>query len=174
VEGIGAIFSKGGARRLISPNDVQITYHSWSCVANCVQPEFQWVRLVNEKYQLTSTPKLYTILNPERDGQKLWVKIKAPVPMTLAVVSSKIADQVYERPETLNSVLSQTACKQRGVQSLEFDCTFNVADGPQSLLVIADAPVRSHKKAELQVQALNCVDNCNMLNASTVQQNDGR
>src|SRR5438477_6430281 len=40
VEGIGAIFSKGGARRLISPNDVQITYHSWSCVANCVQPEF--------------------------------------------------------------------------------------------------------------------------------------
>ena len=71
-------------------------------------------------------------------------------------------------------MLSQTACKQRGVQSLEFDCTFNVADGPQSLLVIADPPVRSHKKAELQVQALNCVDNCNMLNASSVQQNDVR
>ena len=169
VSGIGAIFTKGGARRLISPNEVTITYHSWSCVANCIQPEFQWVRLVKEKYELASTPKLYGILTPECDGQKLWVKIKAPVPMTLAVMSSKIADQVYDKPETLSSFLSQTSCKQRGVQSLEFDCTFNLADGPQSLLVLPDAAVRSHKKAELDVQAYKCVANCNLLNAGGVK-----
>src|SRR5216684_3225243 len=46
VQGIEAILGKAGARQLISPNDVQITYHSWSCVANCIQPEFDWVRLV--------------------------------------------------------------------------------------------------------------------------------
>ena len=147
LHGIGAIIEKNVTRRLISPNKVQITYHSWSCVANCIQPEFQWVLLSKEKYEVTSTPKLYGVSAIENDGQKLWVKIKAPMPMTLAVVPSKIADQVYEQPGSLNSVLSQTACKQRGVQSLEFDCTFNMADGPQSLLVLPDQPLKNHKKA---------------------------
>ena len=172
--GIGAIISKGAARQLISPNDVQISYHSWSCVANCIQPEFRWIRLVKEKYELTSTPKLYSILSPERDGEKLWMKIKAPVPMTLAVVSSKIADQVYDKPETLSSVLPQTSCKQRGLQTLEFDCTFNQADGPQSLLVLPDAAVRSHKKAEIQVQAYKCSANCKLLNVGVKPEDTGK
>jgi hypothetical protein len=161
VRGIGAILSQSGTRVFMSPNDVQITYHSWSCVANCIQPEYGWVRLVKEKYELSAVPKLYSILTPEGDGQKLWMKIKAPVPMTLAVLPSAAADQVYDKPEQLSSALAQTSCKQRGVQSMEFDCLFNVADGPQSLLIIPD--IKSHKKAEIDVQTFKCVEHCELL-----------
>ena len=167
VQGIGAILGKGGARMLISPNDVQITYHSWSCVANCLQPEFEWVRLVKEKYELSAVPKLYSILTPEHDGQKLWMKIKAPVPMTLGVLPAGLADQVYDKPDQLGSALAQTSCKQRGVQAMEFDCFFNLVDGPQSLLVIPND--KSHKKAEIEVQTYKCVANCELLKPNGTQ-----
>lgn len=166
VQGIGAILGKGGTRMLMSPNDVRITYHSWSCVANCIQPEFGWVRLVKEKYELTPVPKAYSILTPERDGQKLWMKIKAPVPMTLGVLPSSIADRVYDQPDGLGSALAQTSCKQRGVQSMEFDCMFNLADGPQSLLVVPSGALKAHKKAEIEVQSYKCVANCDLLRTS--------
>lgn len=167
VQGIGAILGKGGARMLVSPNDVDITYHSWSCVANCLQPEFQWVRLVKEKYGLSSLPKLYSILTPEQDGQKLWMKIKAPVPMTLGVLPASLADQVYDRPDQLGAALAQTSCKQRGVQTMEFDCLFKQSDGPQSLLVFPND--KSHKKVEIEVQTYKCVANCELLGMSTVK-----
>jgi hypothetical protein len=169
VQGIGAIFGKKGARQLFSPNDVQITYHSWSCIANCVQPEFEWVRLVKEKYELSAVPKLYSVLTPEHNGEKLWMKIKAPMPMTLAVLPSAVADRVYDKPEELGAAVAQTTCKQRGVQTMEFDCKFNVADGPQSLLIMPSASVKSHKKAQIEVQALKCTANCDLLTASGVQ-----
>jgi len=168
LEGIGAILTRGASRVFLSPNDVQITYHSWSCVANCLQPEFHWVRLVQEKYKLSGVPKLYSILTPEQDGQKLWMKIKAPVPMTLAVLPSATADQVYDKPDQLGSVLAQTSCKQRGVQTMEFDCLFNLADGPQSLLIYPNA--KSGKKAEIDVQTYKCVENCELLNVTAPQQ----
>jgi hypothetical protein len=162
VQGIGVILGKQGARAFVAPNDVTITYHSWSCVANCVQPEFDWVRLVREKYKLSAVPKPYSILTPEQDGQKLWMKIKAPVPMTLAVLPTGSADQVYDKPDLLNSALAQSSCKQRGVQTMEFDCIFNLADGPQSLLIFPN--VKSGKKAEIDVQTYKCVANCELLN----------
>jgi hypothetical protein len=113
---------------------------------------------------------LYGVSAIENDGQKLWVKIKSATPMTLAVVPSNMADKIYDQPNTLNSVLSQTSCKQRGVQSLEFDCAFNIADGPQSLLVLPEQPMKNHKKAELEVQTYKCVANCNLLfNNGTTQ-----
>ena len=161
VTGISAIAHIGSARRFISPNDLHITYYEWDCVANCIQPEFQWSLLVKEKYQLTSTPKMYNVLTPEMDAQKVWVKFKAPSPMTIAVLSSKLADQIYANPSTVNSVLEQTSCKQRNVQSLEFNCMFNRADGPQSLVVLPEGAV-PHKKAEIQMQTLKCVANCDV------------
>lgn len=163
VQGIGAIIGRNGARVFVAPNDVDITYHSWSCVANCAQPEFEWVRLVKEKYELTNVPKLYSILTPENDGQKLWMKIKAPVPMTLGVMPTTLADQVYDHPEQLSSALAQTSCKQRGVQTMEFDCLFNVADGSQSLLIVPNGKPR--KKVEIDVQTYKCVANCELLGA---------
>src|SRR5438874_2073499 len=160
-KGIDAMLGQG-ARQLVSPNDLRITYHSWLCVQNCLQPEFQWVLLLKEKYELTSVPKIYSLLTPERDGQHLSVKIKAPVPMTIAVLPSKAADQVYDNPSTLRSELDNTSCKQRGVQSMTFDCLFNLADGPQSIVIMPDAGASSRKKAEIELQTVKCIANCDV------------
>jgi hypothetical protein len=159
VTGIEAVLSRQ-AKQFISPNDITIQYNSWSCVDNCNPPQYQWFRLVKEKYELTSTPKIYSLLTPERDGQQLNVKIKAPVPMTVAVMASKLADQVYDKPETLRSALDDTSCKQRGVQSLSFDCKFNIADGPQSIVVLPESSAPKHKKAEIELQTVKCIANC--------------
>jgi len=161
--GIGAVLGRS-AREFISPNDVKVTYYSWTCVQNCIQPEFQWFSLVKEKYELTTVPKIYSLLTPERDGQQVNVRIKAPVPMTIALLPSELADQVYDNPGALSSALSKTSCKQRGVQSLSFDCTVNLADGRQSLVVVPDAAKIPHKKAEVELQTVKCAANCELLN----------
>jgi hypothetical protein len=166
VQGIGAIIGRGGARKLLSPNDVQITYHSWSCVQNCVQPEYKWALLAKEKYDVSGAPKLYSV-TPDYDGQRMWVKIKAQVPMTLAILPSKVADEAYDKPEALSSALAQTSCKQRGVQSMEFECKVSQADGPQSLLALPENAVRSRKKAEIEFQTLKCIANCELIESET-------
>jgi len=166
IQGIGAIVGKVSARHLVSPNDVQITYHSWSCIQNCVQPEYQWTLLAKEKYDVSSAPKLYSV-TPDYDGQRMWVKIKAKVPLTLAILPSKAADEAYDKPEALSSALAQTTCKQRGVQAMEFECKINPADGPQSLIVLSESPVRSGKKAEVEFQTLKCVANCELIGTDT-------
>jgi len=160
--GIGVVLGRT-ARQFISPNDVKVTYYSWTCVQNCIQPEFQWFSLVREKYELTTVPKIYSLLTPERDGQQVNVRIKAPVPMTIALLPSDLADQVYDNPGALSSALSKTSCKQRGVQSLSFDCTVNLADGRQSLVVVPDAAKVPHKKAEIELQTVKCSANCDLL-----------
>ena len=160
--GIGVVLGRG-VRQFIAPNDVTVSYYSWTCVQNCIQPEFQWFSLVREKYELTSVPKIYSILTPERDGQQVNVRIKAPVPMTVALLPSDLADQVYDNPGALSSALSKTSCKQRGVQSLSFDCTVNLADGRQSLVVVPDAGKIPHKKAEIELQTVKCSANCDLL-----------
>lgn len=162
IQGIGAIVGKATARALVAPNDVQITYHSWSCVQNCVQPEYKWTLIAKEKYDVSGAPKLYTV-TPDYDGQRVWVRIKSQVPMTLAVLPAKIADDAYSKPEVLSSVLADTSCKQRGVQKMEFECKVNSADGSQALLAIAESPVRSHKKAEIEFQTLRCIANCELI-----------
>ena len=167
IQGIGAIVSRR-ARQLVSPNDVQITYHSWSCVQNCVQPEYKWFLVAKEKYDLSTSAKLYSV-TPEHDGQRMWVKIKSKVPMTLAILPSKIADQAYDKPETISSALEQTACKQRGVQAMEFECKLNRGDGPQSLIALPESPVRSHKKAEIEFQTLKCIANCGLIGSETAE-----
>jgi hypothetical protein len=168
MQGIGAIVRRGGARGLISPNNVQITYHSWSCVANCVQPEYQWSMLAKEKYDVSASAKLYSV-TPEYDGQRMWVKIKAQVPMTLAILPSKVADAAYDKPDSLSSALAQTSCKQRGVQKMEFECKMNRGDGPQALIAVPESPVRSRKKAEIEFQTLKCLANCEMIESETAE-----
>lgn len=163
LQGIGVLVGRVGARQLVSPNEVRITYHSWQCVQNCVQPEYQWFRVVKEKYDLTPSPKLYSVVTPDYDGQRMWMKVKAGSPITVAVLPSKVADRVYDQPATLAEALSQTACKQRGVQTMEFECKINRADGPQSLIVLQESPVRSHKKAEVEFQTLKCTANCELI-----------
>lgn len=161
-QGIGAIVGRQGARAFVSPSNVRITYHSWSCVQNCEEPEFRWTLVAKEKYDASRAPKLYSV-TPDYDGQRLWVKIKAQIPMTLAILPSKVADEAYGKPEAMSDALAQTSCKQRGVQSMEFECKVNADEGPQSLLAIPENMPRSKKKAEIEFQTLKCVANCELI-----------
>jgi hypothetical protein len=164
VSTIGVILGPG-ARQFISPNDLHIQYYSWNCVNNCIQPEFHWRRIVNEKYDVTPAPKIYSLFTPDHDAQELSVKIKSPIPLTVAVLPSHLADQVYDKTVTLTDALDQTGCKERGVQSLGFNCTFNVANGPQTMLVLPDINFSGHKKANVEVETVKCVEHCELLSA---------
>ena len=82
------------AQQFIPSNDLHIQYYSWTCVNNCIQPEFEWRRILNEKYEVTPAPKVYSLMTPDHDDQKLSVKIKSPIPLTVALLPSHLADQV--------------------------------------------------------------------------------
>ena len=162
VTAIGVILGPG-ARQFLSPNDLHIQYYSWSCVNNCIQPEFHWRRILNEKYQVTPAPKVYSLMTPDHDGQELSVKIKSPIPLTVALLPSHLADQVYDKTVTLTDALDQTGCKERGVQSMSFNCTFNVANGTQTLLILPDINFSGNKKATVEANTVKCVDHCELL-----------
>jgi hypothetical protein len=165
--GIAAVFTgtgSAGTRRFKSPNDVHVQYFRWLCVENCVQPEFQWTWQVKEKYQLTSFLKVYGGFTPDHDGAQVSIKIKSPVPMVVAMLPSDVANQLHAKPEMFESALEKNPCQQRGVQSLQFQCTFNLADGPQSLIVAPEATGNvPHKKAEIEMQFVKCIENCELL-----------
>jgi hypothetical protein len=163
VSTIGVILGPGAQRLMSSPNDLHIQYYSWNCVDNCVLPEFRWRRILNEKYAVTTAPKVYSLMTPDHDGQELSVKIKSPIPLTVALLPSHLADQVYDHSVSLTDALSQTGCKERGVQSMNFNCTFNVANGSQTLFIAPDISFSGHKKANVEVHTVKCVDHCEML-----------
>jgi hypothetical protein len=166
-EGIAAVLAarQGAApRRFSAPNDVHIQYFRWLCAENCIQPEYRWTQQIKEKYELTSFLKVYGGFAPDHDGTQVSIKIKSPVPMVVAMVPSDIANQLHAKPEMFESALEKNPCQQRGVQSLEFQCTFNAGDGPQSLIVAPESTERvPHKKAEIEMQFVKCVENCAML-----------
>jgi hypothetical protein len=163
VSTIGVILGPGAQRLMSSPNDLRIQYYSWTCVDNCLLPEFHWRRILNEKYDVTPAPKVYSLMTPDHDGQELSVKIKSPIPLTVALLPSHLADQVYDKTVSLTDALSQTGCKERGVQSMSFNCTFNVANGSQTLFIHPDIDFSGHKKANVEVNTVKCVDHCELL-----------
>jgi hypothetical protein len=85
--------------------------------------------------------------------------------MAVAVLPSSVAAQLYGSPDSFEAAVGKSACQQRGVQSSTFQCTLNVADGPQSLVLLpeAGADIPKKKKAEVELQAVKCIDNCNFL-----------
>ncbi len=167
ITGIAAIMASrqsSAPRHFNAPNDVHIQYFRWLCVNNCIQPEYRWTEQVKEKYNLTSFLKVYGGFMPDHDGALVSIKIKSPVPMVVAMLPSDIANQLHAKPEMFEPALEKNPCQQRGVQSLEFQCTFNLADGPQSLIVAPEATDRvPHKKAEIEMQFVKCVENCELL-----------
>jgi hypothetical protein len=161
--GIGSVLKAQSAapRKFVDPNDVRIQYYRWDCVENCVQPEYQWFEQVKEKYDLTSFLKVYGGFVPDHDGTQVSIRIKSPIPMAVAMLPSQVADQLHAQPGALESALERNSCQQRGVQTLQFQCTFNAEDGPQSLIVVPEATSKvPHKKAEVEMQAVKCVANC--------------
>ena len=163
VSTVGVIVGPG-LSRFISPNELHIQYYRWSCVDNCIQPEFGWRRIVKEKYDVTAAPKIYSLFTPDHDQQELSVKIKSPIPLTAAVLPSQLADQVYDKTTSLTDALDKTGCKERGVQSLTFNCTFNLSDGSQTILILPDISISGHKKADVEIQTVKCVEHCELLN----------
>ena len=159
---IGVILGPG-ARQFMSPNDLHIQYYAWNCVDNCIQPEFHWRRILNEKYDVTPAPKVYSLMTPDHDDQELSVKIKSSIPLTIALLPSHLADQVYDKTVSLTDALDQTGCKERGVQSMSFNCSFNVANGTQTLLILPDITFSGHKKANVEVNTVKCVERCYLL-----------
>ena len=164
--GIAAVLTGQGpiTRKFVSPNDLHIQYYRWDCVENCIQPEIVWTRQVKEKYQLSPFLKIYGGFAADHDHEAVSIKIKAPVPMLVAMLPSGIANQLHARPDMLESALEKSACQQRGVQSLQFECKFDVSDGPQSLIVVPEeAAGVPKKKAEIEMLAARCVANCGLL-----------
>jgi hypothetical protein len=164
----GAVVSgRDLGRQFAFPNDVHIQYYSWRCVESCDQPDFKWLRQVQEKYELTRILKVYGGITPDHDGTQVNIKVKSPVPMAVAILPSSVAGQLYGKPEMFESAVANSTCQQRGVQSSTFQCAFNVADGPQSLVLLPEpgTDIPAHKKAEIEVQAVKCVDNCAALTA---------
>jgi hypothetical protein len=150
-------------RQFIPSNDIRVQYYSWTCVDNCILPSFEWRRILNEKYQLTPVPKVYGLMTPDHDDQRLSVKIKSPIPLTVALFPSHLADQVYDKSVSLTDALDQIGCKERGVQSMTFNCSFNVANGPQTLFILPEMDFSGKKKAGVEVNTVKCVDHCDLL-----------
>ena len=147
-----------------SPNDVHIQYFRWACIQNCLQPEFQWFEQYKEKYDLTSMLKVYSGFTPDHDKTNVSISIKSPVPMLVAMLPSAAANQLHAKPDMLEPSLQSATCQQRAVQKLQFQCTFDLADGPQSLIVVPESVAKvPHKKAEIALQAVKCVANCQLL-----------
>ena len=162
--GIGSMLgqkSNATPRHFVAPNDVHIQYYRWICINNCFPPEFQWIQQAKEEYKLTPFLKVYGGYAADRDGELVSIKIKAPVPMLVAVVPSSVANQLHGKPNMLEPALEKASCQQRGVQSQTFQCTFNAGDGPQSLIVVPeDIEKVPHKKTQVEFFASKCVANC--------------
>jgi hypothetical protein len=153
--------SQASPRHFVDPNDVHVQYYKWICIQNCYPPEFQWIQQAKEKYELTSFLKVYGGYAPDRDGEVVSIKIKAPVPMLVAMLPATVANQLHGKPDMLEPALEKSSCQQRGVQQQTFQCTFNVADGPQSLIIVPeDLNKVKHKKTEVEFFASKCVANC--------------
>lgn len=161
--GVGNALGVGDvANAFGSPNEVHLQYYRWSCVQNCYPPQFRGVRLAKEKYQLTSVLKLYSLPLPEHDGEQVDVKLKSPVPMLVAVVPSAVAEQLYSKPEMLQSAVADGICQQRAAQSVNFGCELNPSGAAESLILMPEPGVNVPAKAKAQIEltSVKCVANC--------------
>jgi hypothetical protein len=156
------LIDHGTVREFISPNDIHIQYYRWACVENCNPPRYQWISELKETYDLTSALKVYDGITADRDGEPFSVKINSPVPMTVAMVPSRLADELLGKADNLDSALDGRTCMEKSVRSAAFECTFDLADGPQSFVAVPEAgsKVPPNKKAEVEVIASKCVANC--------------
>lgn len=162
VSGIAAPFVRFGMNELFA-NDVRVTTFHWECVNNCDlpdPPQFAWVDLRREKYEITPAFKSYGPFVPERADDQMRIRVKAQVPMTVAVVPSNLADELYAHRESAREILSRSTCKQYGIQSSSFDCTFQKDDGALQVVLLPEVEVRKKKKAEITISTVKCVANC--------------
>lgn len=161
--GLASLLAGGttAKKQLTSPNSIQIQYYRWTCVADCLQPRFEWIRQVREEYKLSPFMKIYGGFTPDSDGEEVSIIVKSSVPLLVALLPSNVADRLHENRAALEGALEKAACQQRAVQKLQFQCTVNISDGPQSLVVVPEDQSRvPHKKVKIDWFADECVANC--------------
>lgn len=156
------LIEHGTVREFRSPNDIRIQYYRWTCVENCSPPQYQWISELKETYELTSAPQIYDGIRAERDGEPFSVKINSPVPMIVAIVPSQVANELRRKPDSLDSALDSRSCVEKSVRSGAFECTFDLADGPQSFVAVPESgsKMSANKKVGVEVVASKCVANC--------------
>ena len=162
ITGAAAPFVRYGINEIFA-NDVRITPYRWGCVEHCDlpdPPQFAWVELRREKYEITPALKSYGPFTPERDGDKIRIRIKAQEPMTVAVVPSNLADELYAHRGQAHEVLARSACKQYGIQSSTFECTLRKEEGALQVVLLPEVEIRKKKKAEVSISTVQCVANC--------------
>jgi hypothetical protein len=161
------------SRPFLAPNEIRRLGYEWRCVDACDQPDYAWAFQLNESYAPTNVVRLYgAAVIPDHDGEQVSIRVKSPVPMAVAMVRAKGASRLYSAPDTFESIIGSSPCMQRGVQDSTFNCTFNLADGPQALVLLpeAGADIPPHKKVDVALQANKCVDNCRGPSYSWVSQ----
>jgi hypothetical protein len=144
-------------------NEIQVTPFHWGCTSYCDMPDppsYSWVDLRREKYEITSAFKSYGPFNPQKDDDKIRIYVKSPFPMTVALVPSDVVDQLYADRDQAHEILSKTSCKQYGVQKSTFDCTLQMSDGPQQVVLLPEVPINKKKKAQVEISTVQCVANC--------------
>jgi len=150
-------------RPFLAPNDIRILPYHWKCVDACDQPDYAWQGQVDDKYYPSNTLQIYGgVVLPDHDGEQVSIHVKSPVPTAVAMVRAKVAGRLYGQPDQFEPTVENTSCAQRGVQESTLQCTFNVADGPQSLVLLPEqgAEIPPRKKTEVNVQSVQCVNNC--------------
>jgi len=159
---IGEALHMSRTANVLAPaNEVRLQYYRWGCVENCYPPEFRGIRLAKEKFE-PNILKTYSLPLPEHDGEQVDVKIKSTVPMLIAVVPSTIAQQLYAKPDLLESAVAGGICQQRAAQSVNFGCQLNANGAAQSLILLPEpsAGIPKRGKTEIELRSVKCVANC--------------
>ncbi len=162
VAGVGAPLMRMAYNGFFS-NEIHVTPFHWGCTSYCDLPDppsYSWVDLRREKYEITSALKSYGPFNPQKDDDKIRIYVKSPFPMTVAMVPSDLVDQIYADPSQAHELLSKTSCKQYGVQKSTFDCTLQMSDGPQQVVLLPEVAINKKKKAQVEISTVQCVANC--------------
>lgn len=153
--------SDTGTRGLRTPNDLLIIYYRWDCIRYC-EPTLRWSRLSKQKYEITPSSKPYRIVDANRDGRQISVRIKSPIPLAAVLIPAKEASQ----PDWNTDLLQiNSTCSQIEERNAIFKCNLNPADGPMALLLVPakrlNVPV--HTKASVELDVAKCISNCNLL-----------
>jgi hypothetical protein len=162
VTGAAAPFVRFGINEVFA-NDVRVTPFRWGCVNNCDlpdPPQFAWVELRKEKYEITSALKSYGPFTPEKDGERMRIRVKAQEPVTVALIPGSLADELYAHREQAQEILAKSACKQYGIQSSTFECSLQKDGGALQVVLLPEDTSKKKKKAEITISMVQCVANC--------------
>lgn len=143
-------------------NPVRVTSYYWECVSQCDlpdPPQFAWVEQ-KEKYEIASGPKSYGPFVPGHGDDRLRIRVKAQAPVTVALLTGKLASELNTHPEQSREILAQSSCKQYSIESTTLDCTLQKPDGAMQVVVLPESEIRRKKKAEITISSEQCVANC--------------